>query len=110
MNRLRWWLADRLRPSVWPSTEAQHGELLSEISALHVENVRLQAAIDEAHGVMNASSYVGGPSEREAWQTAMRALGSVVTQHTGTTASAPQHAPGDSRNRRSSETTRKGPR
>lgn len=86
MNRLRWWLADRLRPGVWPSTAAQHGVLLDEIRDALAENARLQAAIDEAHNAMNASAYVGGPSEREAWQTAMRALGSVVTQHIGTTA------------------------
>lgn len=29
--RLRWWLADRLRPRVWPSTHTQHGMLLDEI-------------------------------------------------------------------------------
>lgn len=43
------------------------------------ESRRLQAAIDEAYGAMNASAYVGGPSQREAWQTATMALGSVVT-------------------------------
>lgn len=32
--RLRWWLADRLRPNVWPSTAAQHGVLLGEIREL----------------------------------------------------------------------------
>lgn len=34
IGRLRWWLADRLRPNVWPSTAAQHGVLLEEIRAL----------------------------------------------------------------------------
>lgn len=29
--RLRWWLADRLRPNVWPSTAAQHGVLLEQL-------------------------------------------------------------------------------
>lgn len=32
--RLRWWLADRLRPNVWPSTAAQHGVLLEQIKEL----------------------------------------------------------------------------
>jgi hypothetical protein len=32
--RLRWWLADRLRPNVWPSTAAQHGVLLGQIKDL----------------------------------------------------------------------------
>lgn len=44
---------------------------------------KLQAAVDTAHAAMHGSEYVGGPSEREAWQTAMRALGEVVTEHKG---------------------------
>lgn len=92
MRRLRWWLADRLRPNVWPSTAAQHEVLLRQIRELNIENRRLQEAVDEAHGVMCASEYVGGPSIREAWQAAMRALGRVVTQHVGTT--APMGEPG----------------
>lgn len=32
--RIRWWLADRLRPNVWPSTASQHAVLLEEIREL----------------------------------------------------------------------------
>jgi hypothetical protein len=53
------------------------------VDSVAVEDVeRLQAAVDKAYGAMNSSAYVGGPSEREAWQTALAALGEVVTQHT----------------------------
>jgi hypothetical protein len=56
----------------------------SRVGSVAVEDVeRLQAAVDKAYGAMNSSAYVGGPSEREAWQTALTALGEVVTQHTG---------------------------
>jgi hypothetical protein len=41
-QRLRWWLADRLRPNEWPSTAAQHGVLLDQIKELHGENERLR--------------------------------------------------------------------
>lgn len=43
---------------------------------------RLQHAVDAAYAAMDGP-YVGGPPEREAWQTAMRELGDVVTQHVG---------------------------
>lgn len=44
---------------------------------------RLQRAVDRAHGALTTSAYVGGPNEREAWQTALRALSEVATQHQG---------------------------
>lgn len=31
LTRIRWRLADRLRPHEWPSTAAQHGVLLDEL-------------------------------------------------------------------------------
>lgn len=34
LARIRWWLADRLRPNTWPSTAAQHGVLLNEVREL----------------------------------------------------------------------------
>jgi hypothetical protein len=37
MIRVRWWLADRLRPNVWPSTAAQHEELLATIREIGAE-------------------------------------------------------------------------
>lgn len=46
-------------------------------------NAELQAAVDRAYSLMNGSAYVGGPSEREAWQGAMATLGAVVTEHKG---------------------------
>lgn len=36
-DRLRWRLADWLRPNVWPSTAAQHGVLLEQIKELEGE-------------------------------------------------------------------------
>lgn len=47
------------------------------------DSVRLQEAVDRAHSALTSSAYVGGPSEREAWQTALQALGEVATQHQG---------------------------
>lgn len=43
----------------------------------------LQAAVDRAHAAMVGSQYVGGPTERDAWRTALGALERVVTQHLG---------------------------
>jgi hypothetical protein len=43
----------------------------------------LQEAVDRAYGALNGSAYVGGPSEREAFRTALDALGAVVTQEQG---------------------------
>lgn len=39
-TRLRWWLADRLRPGVWPSTAAQHDVLLEQIRELTADRDR----------------------------------------------------------------------
>ena len=49
----------------------------------------LQEAVDRAYGLLNSSAYVGGPSEREAWQGAMEALGPIATQHVGQDTSGP---------------------
>lgn len=73
----------------------------SERDEAQAEVERLQAAVDTAHGAWTNSQYVGGPTEREAYQIAMDALGAVVTQHTADNpeASAAQNQPsgGDDR-------------
>jgi Asp-tRNA(Asn)/Glu-tRNA(Gln) amidotransferase A subunit family amidase len=43
----------------------------------------LQSAVDRAYTALMSSAYVGGPSHREAWQTALDALWPVVTQQQG---------------------------
>lgn len=42
-----------------------------------------QAAIDRAMAALEGSQYVGGPTEREAYQTAVHALGPFRTEHKG---------------------------
>lgn len=42
-----------------------------------------QEAIDRALSALEGSAYVGGPSEREAWQTTLEALGPFRTEHVG---------------------------
>lgn len=42
-----------------------------------------QEGIDKALSALHSSAYVGGPTEREAWQTVLRELGPFGTQHQG---------------------------
>lgn len=46
-------------------------------------NRELQAAVDRAHGAIQGTAYVGGPSEAEAYHIVVGALGPLATQHTG---------------------------
>lgn len=76
----------------WPKGEGEHlvwvddeegdrGAVpLSVAGALQRQVEELQGAVDRAHAAMYGSQYVGGPTEREAWQTAYNALSEVVTQ------------------------------
>lgn len=72
---------DRTMVDLWQ--EAREAELryLDRIAAL-------QRAVDTACNALEASAYVGGPTEREAWQSALAALQEVKTQHKGTEAKA----------------------
>lgn len=70
--------ADAQAKAEW---ESNRDGALAEIGRLNREVDRLQRAVDKAHGALDASAYVGGPSQREAWQQAMAALGEVVTEH-----------------------------
>jgi len=64
--------------------KALGGEVrVSGRAELEARLVELQGAVDRAHSVMHSSEYVGGPSERDAWQEAMSELGAVATQHQG---------------------------
>ena len=56
-------------------------DLAAALEAVTAERDRLQKAVDRAHGALDSSAHVGGPSEREAWRTAVEALGALVTQH-----------------------------
>jgi hypothetical protein len=67
-------------PEIPPALDAE-GRCL--ICGLFVERDRLQQAVDRAHAAMVGSQHVGGPTQREAWQTAVQELGAVVTQHVG---------------------------
>lgn len=73
MRRLRWWLADRLRPNVWPSTAAQHAGLLDQVSELHTAIGRFLAAVDAYSAeVMDADgAWRLGGAARRAWAAAL---------------------------------------
>jgi hypothetical protein len=79
--------AQWVSPVETPYQPGRLEELLAEIE-------RLQGAINTAYVALRASAYVGGPSEREAWRTAVDALGEVATQHKGQDA---QLVPGNDR-------------
>ena len=57
--------------------------LKRELEQVQRERDDLQAAIDKAMSALYGSQYVGGPSEREAWQTVVEAIGPFETQHVG---------------------------
>lgn len=76
----------------WAEMYGHPEEWCKRAQQAHGRAERLQEAIDKAYAHMNASQYVGGPSERDAWRTAFEALGSVVTQHTGQGAPGPEDA------------------
>lgn len=59
-----------------PTTDHEQGDAPDRVS-------RLQAAVDRAHSALIGSQYVDGPTEREAYRTAVEALGEVATQHRG---------------------------
>jgi hypothetical protein len=54
-----------------------------EVDTLASELEVVQRAVDAAYAAMRGSEYVGGPTERDAWRTAVVALGEVATQHHG---------------------------
>lgn len=47
LARLRWRLADWLRPDVWPSTHVQHGGLLADIRDLESQRQIARAGLTE---------------------------------------------------------------
>lgn len=75
-------LLDAARADVRALLES-HARLINELCSTEDAYARVQGAVDRAQGALTSSAYVGGPSEREAWQTATLALGEVATQHQG---------------------------
>lgn len=65
------------------ASAALGGEQVQGRAELEARVVELQGAVDRAHSAMRSSEYVGGPSERDAWRTAVSELGAVATQHQG---------------------------
>lgn len=91
-------LADERDAALGDAEEAQEaayfaktraGEADRALAAALADVERLRKAVGRAHQALISSQYVGGPSEREAWQIASEALGAVATQHQGTSEVSP---------------------
>lgn len=85
MNPMRW-LSCRLRWAMHDENRelrADREQITGSRDHWRALAEERQAAIDEALSWMRGSEYVGGPSERDAWQAALRVLGPLETQHIG---------------------------